>query len=136
MGLYYGMKYAIAHYLKTGGGNIVNLASIAGLNGIPYAAQYGATKHAVVGLTKAVAVEYADKNIRVNAIAPGACDTEILQAARDAGNYDDYSLKSMHPMQRMGKPIEIAKTIAFLASDEVPFMTGTIISADGGYNAK
>ena len=64
MGVYYGMKYAIRYYLKTGGGNIVNLASIAGLNGIPYAAQYGATKHAVVGLTKAVAVEYADKNIR------------------------------------------------------------------------
>ena len=64
MGVYYGMKYAIRYYLKTGGGNIVNLASIAGLNGIPYAAQYGATKHAVVGLTKAVAVEYADKTIR------------------------------------------------------------------------
>ena len=136
MGVYYGMKYAVRHYLKTGGGKIVNLASIAGLNGIPYAAQYCATKHAVVGLTKAVAVEYADKNIRVNAVAPGACDTEILQAARDAGNYDDSSLKSMHPMQRMGKPVEIANTIAFLASDDVPFMTGAIISADGGYNAK
>ena len=69
-------------------------------------------------------------------VAPGDCDTEILQAARDAGNYDDSSLKNTHPMKRMGKPIDIANTIAFLASDDVPFMTGAIISADGGYNAK
>ncbi len=79
MGLFFGMKYAIKAMLKTGGGSIVNLASIAGANGLAYSAHYCASKHAVIGLTKAGAVEYATQGIRINAIAPGAIKTDILQ---------------------------------------------------------
>ena len=81
LGVYYGMKYAIRAMLKTGGGTIVNLASIAGLNGLIYTAQYCATKHAVVGLTKAAAIDYAQQGIRINAVAPGAIKTDILKHA-------------------------------------------------------
>lgn len=136
LGVYYGMKYAIKAMLKTGGGTIVNLASIAGLNGLPYAAQYVATKHAVVGLTKATAVEYATQGIRINAVAPGAIKTDILQHSIDAGMYDIASIEAIHPMQRLGEPQDIARAIYYLASPDNKFLTGTILNVDGGYNAK
>jgi NAD(P)-dependent dehydrogenase (short-subunit alcohol dehydrogenase family) len=136
MGVYYGMKYAIQSMLKTGGGTIVNLASIAGINGLMATAQYSASKHAVVGLTKGAALDYATKGIRVNAVAPGAIKTEILKNAIDSGSYDVSSIEALHPMQRIGEVDDIAKGIYFLASDENSFMTGTILSIDGGYNAK
>ena len=135
LGLFYGMKYAIQAMLKTGG-SIVNLASIAGANGIPYAAQYCASKHAVVGLTKSAAVEYATQGIRVNAIAPGAIKTDILNTAIEAGAYDETSIAAMHPMNRMGTPEDIANGIVYLASDASPFMTGNILFVDGGFTAK
>lgn len=135
-GVFYGMKYGIKAMLKTGGGAVVNIASIAGLNGILYAAQYCASKHAVVGLTKAAAVEYAQQGIRVNAVAPGAIKTDILQGAIDAGSYDEESIAALHPMNRMGKPEDIANAITFLASEDCMFMSGAILSVDGGYNAK
>ena len=136
MGVYYGMKHAINAMLKTGGGTIVNLASIAGLNGLVATAQYTASKHAVVGLTKGAALDYATKGIRVNAVAPGAIKTEILQNAINSGSYDVSSIEALHPMQRLGEVEDIAKGIYFLASDENQFMTGTILNIDGGYNAK
>ena len=136
LGLFYGMKYAIRAMLKTGGGSIVNLASIAGANGIPYAAQYCASKHAVVGLTKSAAVEYATQDIRVNAIAPGAIKTDILNTAIEAGAYDETSIAAMHPMNRMGTVEDIANGIVYLASDASPFMTGNILFVDGGFTAK
>lgn len=85
MGLFWGMKYAIDAMLKTGGGVVVNLASIAGLNGIEFTSQYSASKHAVVGLTKSASLDYATQGIRVNAVAPGAIKTDILQNAINAG---------------------------------------------------
>jgi NAD(P)-dependent dehydrogenase (short-subunit alcohol dehydrogenase family) len=136
LGLFFGMKYAIRAMLKTGGGSVINLASIAGLNGLLYSAQYCASKHAVVGLTKAAAVEYATQGVRVNAIAPGAIKTDILQNAIDSGTYSEESIAAIHPMKRMGTPEDIANGIVFLASDDCPFMTGTILSVDGGYNAQ
>jgi len=135
MGLYYGMKYAIRYYLTVGGGRIVNLASIAGLNGIPYAVQYCATKHAVVGLTKGAAVEYASKNIRVNAVAPCAVKTDILRTAIESGTYDEASMGAMNPINRMGEPDEIAGAIYFLASDDASLVNGAILCADGGFSA-
>ena len=135
-GVYYGMKYAIKAMEKTGGGSIVNLASIAGLNGLQYSALYGATKHAVVGLTKGGAVDYADKGIRINAIAPGAIKTDILQNAIDSGTYDEASIAAIHPMKKLGDPTDIAKGIYFLADDNNPFLTGTILNIDGGYTAQ
>ncbi len=136
MGVYYGMKHAIKAMLKTGGGTIVNLASIAGLNGLVSTAQYNASKHAVVGLTKGAALDYATQGIRVNAVAPGAIKTDILKSAIASGTYDVSGIEALHPMKRLGEVEDIAKGIYFLASDENQFMTGTILSIDGGYNAK
>lgn len=136
MGVYYGMKYAIRYFLSAGGGKIVNLASIAGLNGIPYAVQYGATKHAVVGLTKGAAVEYASKNIRVNAVAPCAVKTDILRTAIESGTYNEEIMGAMNPINRMGVPEEVANAIYFLAGDDATIVNGAILSADGGFNAK
>lgn len=136
MGVYYGMKYAIKEMLKTNGGAIVNLASIAGLNGLYATAQYCATKHAVVGLTKGAAIDYAQSGIRINAVAPGAIKTDILQNAIDAGTYDVSGIEAIHPMNRLGRVEDIANGIFFLASPENEFLTGTILNIDGGYNAK
>ncbi|SFN07690.1 NAD(P)-dependent dehydrogenase, short-chain alcohol dehydrogenase family [Algoriella xinjiangensis] len=136
MGVYYGMKYAIKAMLKTGGGTVVNLASIAGINGLYATAQYNASKHAVVGLTKGAAIDYATQGIRINAVAPGAIKTSVFQSALDAGTYTEESIASIHPMNKLGEVEDIAKAIYFLASDENTFMTGTILNIDGGYNAK
>ena len=132
----YGMKYAIRAMLKTGGGTIVNLASIAGLNGLIYTAQYCATKHAVVGLTKAAAIDYAQQGIRINAVAPGAIKTDILKHAIEAGAYDEKGIAAIHPMNRMGEVQDIALAIYYLASPDNKFLTGTILNVDGGYNCR
>lgn len=136
MGVYLCMKLEIQQMLKTGGGSIVNLASIAGLNGIPYAGPYAATKHAVVGLTKSGALDYATQNIRINAVAPGAINTDIIAQQIALGQYDQASVSAMHPMARMGNPEEIAQGIAWLLSDEASFVTGHVLNIDGGFQAK
>jgi NAD(P)-dependent dehydrogenase (short-subunit alcohol dehydrogenase family) len=136
MGVYYGMKHAINAMLKTGGGTIVNLASIAGINGLYATALYNASKHAVVGLTKGASLDYATQGIRVNAVAPGAIKTDILKNAIESGTYDVSAIEALHPMNRLGEVEDIAKAIYFLASEENSFMTGTILTVDGGYNAR
>jgi NAD(P)-dependent dehydrogenase (short-subunit alcohol dehydrogenase family) len=136
MGIYLCMKYEIQQMLKNGGGSIVNLASIAGLNGIPYVAPYSATKHAVVGLTKSSALEYATQNIRINAVAPGAIKTERVASNISLGKYDEVTVAAMHPMARMGTPQEVASGIAWLLSDEASFVTGHVLNIDGGFQAK
>jgi NAD(P)-dependent dehydrogenase (short-subunit alcohol dehydrogenase family) len=136
MGLYLCMKFEIQQMLKNGGGSIVNLASIAGLNGIPYAGPYAATKHAVVGLTKSGALDYATQGIRINAVAPGAIKTDIITGQIELGQYDEATIAAMHPMARMGNPKEIAHGIAWLLSDEASFVTGHILNIDGGFQAK
>ncbi len=136
LGVYFGMKYQIQQMLRNGGGSIVNLASIAGLNGIPYTGAYCATKHAVVGLTKAGALDYAAQGIRINAVAPGAAKTEIIAKAITQGVYDDASISAMHPMNRMGVPQEIVNGIVWLLSGEASFVTGHILNIDGGFQAK
>jgi len=136
MGVYLSMKYEIQQMLKNGGGSIVNLASIAGLNGIPYAGPYAATKHAVVGLTKSGALDYATQNIRINAVAPGAIKTDIIAGSIAQGQYDEATISAMHPIARMGNPDEIAYGIAWLLSDEASFVTGHVLNIDGGFQAK
>ena len=136
LGVYFGMKYQIQQMLKNGGGSIVNLASIAGLNGIPYTGAYCATKHAVVGLTKAGALDYATQGIRINAVAPGAAKTDIIVKAITQGVYDEPSIAAMHPMARMGLPHEIVNGIVWLLSDEASFVTGHVLNVDGGFQAK
>ncbi len=132
-GLYYGMKYAIIAMLKQGGGSIVNVASDAGLIGGYSSSLYTAAKHAVVGLTKCGALDYATQGIRVNAVAPGCIKTEIFEDAFKRGTYTEESLANLHPMKRMGLPKEVAKSIFFLADEENAFTTGTILTCDGGY---
>ncbi len=136
MGVFWCMKYQIKQMLKQGNGSIVNLASIAGLNGIPWVSTYSATKHAVVGLTKSAALDYATQNIRINAVAPGAIKTDIIEQQIAMGTYDEKMIVAMEPIGRMGKAQEIANGIAWLCSDEASFVTGTILSIDGGFNAK
>ncbi|MFZ5957770.1 SDR family NAD(P)-dependent oxidoreductase [Pseudomonas knackmussii] len=133
MGLYFCMKFEIAQMLKQGGGSIVNLASIAGLNGIPWGGTYAATKHAVVGLTKSSALDHAAQGIRVNAVAPGAIRTDIIA---EQLNSNLAELEAMHPMQRVGNPAEVANAICWLLANESSFVTGHVLNVDGGFQAK
>lgn len=133
VGLYFCMKYEIAQMRKQGQGAIVNLASIAGLNGIHWGGTYAATKHAVVGLTKSAALDHAAEGIRVNAVAPGAIRTDIIADQLDNNLAE---LEAMHPMHRVGKPEEIANGIFWLLSGQSSFVTGHILNVDGGFQAK
>lgn len=136
VGLYLCMKYELRQMLAQGGGSIVNLASIAGLNGIAYVAPYTATKHAVVGLTKSSALDYATQNIRVNAVAPGVTDTGLVSGLIALGVFSYPECDAMHPMGRIGRPEETASAIAWLVSDEASFVTGHVLNVDGGFQAK
>ncbi|EIW71025.1 hypothetical protein TREMEDRAFT_27313, partial [Tremella mesenterica DSM 1558] len=134
LGVFWCMQQEIKAMLNNGGGSIVNLTSMAGLNGIPLTSTYSATKHAVVGLTKSAALDYATQNIRINAVAPGAIRTEILNYAIESGAYPLEAIEGMFPMKRLGEPEEVAQGIAFLL--ENTYTTGTVLSIDGGFNAK
>ena len=135
LGVYYCMKYTIQVMLKQGGGSIVNVASDAGLVGGYSSSLYTAAKHGVVGLTKCGALDYATKNIRVNAVCPGCIKTEIFEDAFKRGTYTEESLANLHPMKRMGTPEEVAKAIYFLADEKSSFTTGITLSVDGGFIA-
>jgi NAD(P)-dependent dehydrogenase (short-subunit alcohol dehydrogenase family) len=138
LGLYYCMKHEITQMLAQGKGSIVNLASIAGLNGMPWAGAYAATKHAVAGLTKSAALDHAAQGVRINGVAPGAVKTDIIAAQLGGNdpNYNEQTISAMHPMNRLGRPDEIANGIVWLLSDEASFVTGHIIAIDGGFTAK
>jgi dihydroanticapsin dehydrogenase len=135
----YGSRAAIPHMLRTGGGSIINMSSVNGLVSEPFLAVYSASKGAVVMLTRGIALDYAQRGIRCNAICPGWVDTPINYAhAEMLGGlqkvYD--SIATFQPIGRPGLPVEIAHLALFLASDEASFITGAIISADGGMTAQ
>lgn len=132
-GVFYGMKYEIPAMLRSGGGSIVNIASILGSVAARDSAGYNAAKHGVVGLTKTAALEYSKDGVRVNAIGPGYIDTPLLNAL-DRDMYD--GLVGLHPIGRLGKPEEVAELALFLASDKASFVTGSYHLADGGYTAQ
>lgn len=134
-GTFLGMKYEVPHMLKGGKGSIINLASTAALGGIPYVAHYGASKHAVAGLTKSAAIELATRGIRVNAIAPGPVDTGLLHGMRASRAAAGHPSNAKVPMERVAQPDEMAGAVVWLASDASSFVTGAIISIDGGSKA-
>lgn len=129
-GVFLSLKAEIGAMLAGGGGSIVNIASIMGQVAATGASAYVASKHAVVGLTRAAALDYADAGIRVNAVGPGYIDTPLLGLSTDGQRTE---LASLHPVGRMGTPEEIAKVVAFLASPDASFVTGSFYLADGGY---
>jgi NAD(P)-dependent dehydrogenase (short-subunit alcohol dehydrogenase family) len=123
------LKHEIAAMLDGSGGAIVNMTSTAGLEAVGGLAAYVSTKHGIVGLTKVAALEYAARNIRVNAIAPGPILTEQLQRA---GETAQHSAAQAIPMRRIGRPEEVAATVVWLCSDAASFLTGATIPLDGG----
>jgi NAD(P)-dependent dehydrogenase (short-subunit alcohol dehydrogenase family) len=137
-GMFLTCKYAIEAMLKTGGGSIVCLSSISGVAGQKGQSTYGPAKFAASGLTKHLAVECADRGIRVNAVAPGTIRTERVRRLPDEPGGREYieEVERMHPMGRLGEPEEVAQAIAFLASDQASFVTGAILPVDGGYLAR
>ena len=132
-GVLLSMKYEIPHMLKAGGGAIVNATSIWGIDAFPGRATYVSAKHAVCGLTKTAALELADKNIRVNAVAPGPILTPML--LRDWKGQVDQAA-SIVPMRRVGRAKEVADAVVWLCSAQASFITGIILPIDGGIAAR
>ena len=150
-GVYNGLAYG-THMMSQNdsGGAIINTASVAGLVGLigprvgdvaiepgafSGAAGYIASKHGVAGLTKQFSLAYANRGVRVNAIAPGYIETDMTANVRESQEYNDF-IVSLHPIGRMGQPEEIAAAAAFLASDDASFITGIVLPVDGGYTSR
>ncbi|PWT80999.1 MAG: short chain dehydrogenase [Acidobacteria bacterium] len=129
------MKYEIAEMLKGGGGAIVNTSSVFGHIGAAQASIYVAAKHAVEGLTKSVALEFAKQGIRVNSVAPGVIDTDMIDRVIGKDEEARNWLRSLHPVGRLGTGKEVAAAVLYLASDAAKFTTGTTLVVDGGWTA-
>jgi len=130
------MKYEIPQMLKNGGGAIVNTASTLGLVAIEGASAYTAAKHGVVGLTRTAALEFAQKNIRVNCVCPGFIRTPMVERALDKSMLAEAQMVAIEPIGRLGKPEEIAEGVLWLCADAASFVTGHTLTIDGGWTAR
>lgn len=140
-GVFLGMKHAAPAIIARGGGAIVNVSSVAGLGGTPGIVAYGASKHAVIGMTKTAAMEFAPAKVRVNAICPSPVETRMMRALEAGMNPADpeavHAMMAMSiPLGRYGEPSDIAALMAFLCSDDSSFLTGAAIPIDGGMKAR
>ncbi len=135
-GIFLCMKYEILQMLKQGAGAIVNTSSIGGLIGAPRQPIYGTTKHAVLGMTKAAAVEYGRKGIRINAVCPGIIRTEMTERAIARDPRRKTYIEQAHPIGRMGEAEDIANAVIFLSSDDAAFVIGHSLAVDGGFTAR
>ena len=134
-GTWYCVKEEIKQMLQQGGGTIVNVSSAAGLVGQPENVPYAASKHGIVGITKTAAIEYAVKNIRINAVCPTAIETPMIMEGRRKLAHNPVALeaaKNYQAMKRMGQPVEVAEVILWLCSDQASFITGHAMPVDGG----
>ena len=134
-GVWLGMKYELKQMLKQGSGVVVNTASIAGLVGLVGSSPYVASKHGVVGLTKTAALEFAQQNIRVNAVCPGVFRTPLVEKIIAELPEREELYLSAQPIGRMGRPEELAEAVVWLCSDAASFVTGHAFPVDGGYVA-
>ena len=135
-GVWLCMKYEIEQMLEQGFGAIVNSSSIAGLVGIPRQPIYVASKHAVAGMTRSAAVEYADRGIRINAVAPGLVDTPLMERIYASNPEMREEADSWQPIGRPAKPEEIAEAVVWLCSDRASYVVGHIMAVDGGFVAQ
>ncbi len=135
-GVFLCLKYEIPEMLKAGSGAIVNTSSVAGLVGFQLSSPYVASKHGVVGLTKAAALDYAASNIRVNALCPGVTLTPMVDDLIRGDPEMEDLIVGVHPMGRLASPEEMAQTAVWLCSDEASFVTGVALAVDGGLVAQ
>lgn len=135
-GVWLCMKYEIAQMLKQGGGAIVNTSSIGGLIGAPRQPIYGATKHAVLGMTKAAAVEYGRKGIRINAVCPGVIRTEMMERAIERDPRREAHIEKAHPIGRIGEAQDVANAVVYLSTEDASFVIGHSLMVDGGFTAR
>lgn len=140
-GVFYGMKYVLGQMRKQGSGKVVNCASVGGIRGVGNQSGYSASKHGVVGLTRNSAREYGQHGISINAIAPGAIMTEMVENSlkqMDPVNWEKAgeAFVSVNPMKRFGKPDEVASVVAFLLSDDADFVNSQVLAIDGGQSSQ